>query len=38
MAVKGATPAEACRLFDNPITRTIEPSAAAVQPKGGSTR
>jgi sugar (pentulose or hexulose) kinase len=40
MAVKGATPADACRLFDNPVTRTIQPSTAvpAVQPKGGSTR
>lgn len=40
MAVEGATPAEACGLFANPVTRTIEPSTAvpAVQPKGVSGR
>ena len=29
MAVRGATPTEACGLFDNPITRTIEPRRSA---------
>jgi len=29
MAVKGATPADACRLFDNPMAHTIEPSTTA---------
>ncbi len=29
MAVRGASAAEACRLFDNPITRTIQPHPVA---------
>lgn len=29
MAVKGATPEEACQLFENPITRTIQPHQVA---------
>jgi sugar (pentulose or hexulose) kinase len=38
MAVKGATLADACRLFANPIVRTIGPSATArtVRPEGVS--
>ena len=39
MAVRGATPAEACALFDNPIHRTIRPGPAleASPPEGVSS-
>lgn len=35
MAIQGATPAEACALFDNPIDRTIRPGLADASPPKG---
>jgi hypothetical protein len=39
MAVQGATAADACRLFANPVSETIMPAAIAraTQPEGRPT-